>query len=155
MAEFHASWDLLVTPTLPLPARTSHHGERRQEARVVASGQIDPPPDLENLKLQKILLPAPGHLLLTFSSTSPVQPTLSGSYTLTVVGIPAIPLPHPAPVSLTMPLSSVPTKPPVGLPPPTYIMRTGINYQLLTTANVAKFTVRITAPNGTYTEKSV
>jgi hypothetical protein len=58
-----------------------------------------------------------------------------------------------------MPLGSVPTKLPIGPPPPSYILRTGAGplytYHAVTTANLKGFVVRITAPNGQFVEKTV
>ncbi len=134
-------------------------GRTGSQLLTIAGGPVDPPPDLENLLKQKVLMPPPPRIALSFSSTSPVVAPLSGPYVLRVTGIPVFPIPFPPPLSFTMPLGSVPTKLPIGPPPPSYILRTGAgplySYHLVTTANLKGFVVRISAPNGQFVEKTV
>lgn len=149
-----------VTDTVNFAVRiTDPIGRTGSQLLTIASGPVDPPPDLENLQLKKLMLPPPPHLSLTFTSTSPVIAPLSGPYVLKVTGVPFFPVIFPPPLSLTMPLGSVPTKLPPGPPPPTYILRTGTGpqytYHLVTTAHLKGFVVRITAPNGKFVESQV
>jgi hypothetical protein len=134
-------------------------GRTGSQLLTIASGPADPPPDLENLLKQKVPLPPPPRIALSFESSSPVVAPLSGPYMLKVTGIPVFPIPFPPPLTFTLPLGSVPTKLPIGPPPPTYILRTGAgplySYHVVTTANLKGFVVRITAPNGQFVEKTV
>jgi hypothetical protein len=134
-------------------------GRTGSQLLTIASGPVDPPPDLENLLKQTISMPPPPRIALSFSSTSPVLAPLSGPYVLRVTGIPVFPIPFPPPFSVTMPLGSVPTKLPIGPPPPSYILRSGAgplySYRVVTTAHLKGFVVRISAPNGQFVEKTV
>jgi hypothetical protein len=149
-----------VTDIVNFGARiTDPIGRTGSQLLTIDSGPVDPPPDLENLLKQKIPAPPPPRIALTFTSTSPVKAPLSGPYVLKVTGIPVFPIPFPPPLTFTMPLGSVPTKLPIGPPPPNYILRTGAGplytYHVVTTANLKGFVVRITAPNGQFVEKTV
>jgi hypothetical protein len=138
-------------------------GRTGAQLTTIESGPVDPPPDLENLQVKRIALPLPGHTLLTFTSTSPIQAPLDGPYLVKVTAISRTPFPRPIPFppppSIEMPLGSVPTRPPTGPPPVMYIVRTGAGplytYEVVTGANVASFVVRITAPNGQFVQKTV
>jgi hypothetical protein len=134
-------------------------GRTGAQLLTIASGPVDPPPDLQNVKFQKVATPPPAPVVLTFTSSSPVKAPLSGPYILTITGIPAVPVIFPPPLKLSMPLGNVPTKLPIGPPPPSYILRSGagpnFSYTLVTTQNLKGFVVRITAPNGQFVEKTV
>jgi hypothetical protein len=121
----------------------------------VASGPANPPPDLANVKLQKVAVPAPGRWVLTFTSTSSVKAPLNGPYVLQITGVPVIPVLFPPPLSISMPLGSVPTR--VASPPPaSFLLRSGVNYELVTpVANLKGFVVRITGPDRKFVEKAV
>jgi hypothetical protein len=97
--------------------------------------------------------------VLKFTSNSPVVAPLDGPYVLRVVGIKLTPFPLPPPPSLTIPLGSVPKTPPSGIPPVIYAFRSGVGpvftYTVVSSAPLRGFVVRITAPNGTFVEKTV
>jgi hypothetical protein len=126
----------------------------------IPSGPVVPPPDLENVKLQKVALPFPGRFILTFTSTSPVVAPLSGPYILQVAGIPVNPLALPPPISFSIALGKIPTKVPTP-PPPTFILRSGAGpafaYEFVTpvTANLKGFVVKITGPDGKFVQSVV
>ena len=125
----------------------------------LAGGPVDPAPDLENLKLKSLALPAPPHLQLSFSSSSPVKAPLSGPYLLKITGVPLFPVIFPPPLTLSIALGAVPTRLPIWPIPSTYLLRTGpgplYDYTLVTTAKLKGFVVRITAPNGAFVEMKV
>lgn len=133
-------------------------GRSASQSIAIASGAVDPPPDLQNLAVRKVPLPQPAHTVLTFTSTSPIVAPLDGPYVLSITAIPVIIIfpPHP---SINTPLGSVPTKPPIGPPPAFYAVRSlagpPYTYQAVTTANVKGFVVRITGPDGKFAEKSI
>jgi hypothetical protein len=133
-------------------------GRSGEQLVIVASGAIDPPPDLENLRVRHITFPPPARTTLTFTSSSPVKAPLDGPYILKVTAFPPVPHPFPPPPTLQMALGDVPTRPPVGPPPPLYIVRTGAGpnytYGVVANGNVGHFVVRITAPNGQFVEKT-
>jgi hypothetical protein len=124
----------------------------------VPAGAVDPPPDLSNLAVNNVPLPAPAHLILTFTSSSPVKAPFDGPYVLRITGVPAFPIFFPPPLNLTEPLGSVPTTVPV-LAPASYIVRSvagpPYTYTLVTTAMLKGFVVRITGPDGKFVEKTV
>ena len=130
-------------------------GRSGEQLTIVASGPADPPADLENLKVQRVTVPPPARTILTFTSTSRIKAQLDGPYVLKVTVVP--PVLTPLPPTLEMPLDNVPTTPPVGPPPVMYIVRTGAGpaytYTVVTTANVARFAVRITAPGGQFVQQ--
>ena len=149
-----------ITDAISFAVRiTDPIGRTGAQLLTVPAGPVDPPPDLENLKLQKMPLPPPGHLILTFSSSSSVKPLFDGPYILKIMGIPVVPIIFPPPLSFTEPLGSVPTKLPIGPLPATYILRSiagpPFTYTLVTRANLKGFVVRITGPDGKFVEKSV
>ncbi len=133
-------------------------GRTGSQLITVPSGPADPPPDLDNLILKKVPLPVPPHLVLTFTSSSPVKPLLDGPYVLKITGVPVVPVVFPLPLSLTEPLGNVPIKVPVPAPATYLIRSTGhppFTYTLVTTANLKGFVVRITGPDGKFVEKHV
>jgi hypothetical protein len=149
-----------VTDTVNFAVRiTDPLGRTGAQLLTIASGPVDPPPDLQNLKFQKVPAPPPPHVVLRFTSASPVKAPLSGPYVLTVTGVPTVPVLFPPPLHFSMPLGSVPTKLPIGPPPASYILRSGagptFSYGVLSTQNLKGFVVRITAPNGQFVEKTV
>jgi hypothetical protein len=95
------------------------------------------------------------HLVLTFTSASPITPLPDGPYILRITGVPVVMSP---PLRLTTPLGNVPTQVPVP-PPATYLVRSTGNapftYTLVTTANLRSVVVRITGPDGAFVEKTV
>ncbi len=125
----------------------------------VAAGSPVVVADLSSLHMTGGAVPPPGHIVLTFSSASPLIPPLDGPYILKVTGVPLIPVVFPPPPSVSTPLGSVPTKLPPAPLPSFYITRSGggppCTYTVVTTAKLKGFVVRITAPDGTFTEKSV
>jgi hypothetical protein len=132
-------------------------GRTGSQVLTIAAGPVNPPPDLENLKLQPVPIPPPGHLLLTFASTSPTAASLSGMYKVKITGVPLFPV-FPPPLAFEIALGLIPKAAPVPAPP-TYIVRSGagplFNYSLVTSLKMKSFVVRITAPDGTFVEKSV
>jgi hypothetical protein len=134
-------------------------GRTGTQLLTVASGSVDPAPDLQNLQFQKVPLPLPAHVMLTFSSASSTKALLDGPYVLKVTGVPVVPVVFPPPPSITLPLGSVPTKLPLGPPPTFFILRSiagpPYTYTVVTTANLKGFVVRISGPDGKFVEKSV
>ncbi len=132
-------------------------GRSGEQLTIVASGPVDPPPDLENLKVQRIPMPLPTRTVLTFTSSSPINAPLDGPYVLKITALPSIPHPFPPPPTIQMALGDVPTRAPVGPPPVMYVVRSGAGptytYTAVTTASVGHFVVRITAPNAQFVEK--
>jgi hypothetical protein len=132
-------------------------GRSGEQLAIVASGPVDPPPDVENLKVQRIPTPLPARTVLTFTSSSPIQAPLDGPYVLKITALPPIPHPFPPPPTVQMALGAVPTRPPLGPPPVLYVVRSGVGptftYMAVTTASVGHFVVRITAPNAQFIEK--
>ena len=132
-------------------------GRSGEQLAIVASGPVDPPPDVENLKVQRIPTPLPARTVLTCTSSSPIQAPLDGPYVLKITALPPIPHPFPPPPTVQMALGAVPTRPPLGPPPVLYVVRSGVGptftYTAVTTASVGHFVVRITAPNAQFVEK--
>jgi hypothetical protein len=142
--------DFVVRITDPL-------GRSGAQLTSIPSGPADSPPDLENLTIQRMILPPPGHSTLTFTSTSPIQAPLDGPYVVKVTTTPHPPFPPPLP--LEMPLGSVPTVAPSGIPPVMYMVRSGAGplytYEVQVRLNVTNFVVRLTAPDGQFIQKTV
>ena len=145
-----------VTDAVDFAVRvTDPVGRTGAQLLTVPSGPADPAPDLENVAFGTAPGPPPRRVL-TFTSTSPIVAPLDGPYVLRVAGSRS--LPFPPPPTLTMPLGSVPVKPPAGSPEifairglagPPYA------YTVVTTALVTGFVVRITAPDGRYVQQAV
>ena len=131
-------------------------GRTGAQLLTIASGPADPAPDLAGLAMRTVP-GAPPRIVLTFTSTSPVVAPLDGPYALRITGTRAFPWPPPP--SLALPLGSVPTSLPIGPPPEISISRTLAGppylYTVVTTALVSGFVVRITAPDGRFTQKAV
>jgi hypothetical protein len=148
-----------VTDVISAAVRiTDPIGRTGAQLITVPAGPPDPPPDLGNLQLTKLTVPAPPHLVLRFTSSSSVVPLLDGPYVLTITGVPLVPIVFPPPLKLTEPLGNVPTKAPVPVPPTLLIRSSGhapFTYTLTTTANLKGFVVRITGPDGKFVEKQV
>ncbi|MBS1813315.1 MAG: hypothetical protein JSS87_00400 [Acidobacteria bacterium] len=120
----------------------------------------DAPADLQHVKATRQIFTIPQRTVLTFTSTSPLAPQPDGVYTLHVAGQLATLIPHVLPPSITVALGKIPTKGPITPPLPTiWAVRSGAGpnytYSVVTTAKVKGFTVRITAPDGTFAEKTV
>lgn len=149
-----------VTDVLSFAVRiTDPLGRTGAQLLSIPGGPVDPPADLENLILKKIPLPPPAHIVLKFTSSSPLVAPLDGPYVLRVIGIKLLPFPLPPPPSFTIPLGNVPKTPPSGVPPAIYAVRSGVGpvftYTVVSSAALRGFVVRITAPNGTFVEKTV
>ena len=133
-------------------------GRSGEQLTIVASGPVDPPPDLESLKVQRIPTPLPARTIFTFESSSPIKASLDGPYVLRIAALPPVPHPLPPPPNVQMALGDVPTKAPVGPAPVLYVVRSGAGptytYTAVTTASVGHFVVRITAPNGQFVDKT-
>jgi hypothetical protein len=148
----------LVTDEVRFAVRiTDPLGRSASQGLTVKAGPVDPAPDLSKLQLQKLLLPA--RTVLSFSSSASIQPLLDGPYVLKVTGVPLIPVPFPPPLSFAMPLGDVPTKLPVGPPPSHSIIRSvagpPYQYEVVATAVIKGFVVRITGPDGTWVQESI
>jgi hypothetical protein len=144
------SFKFIVSITDPI-------GRSGEQLAIVASGPVDPPPDLENLTVRRIPTPLPARTILTFTSSSPITVPLDGPYVLKITALPLVPHPFPPPPTVQMALGDVPTNAPIGPPPVLYVVRSGVGpaytYTAVTTASVGSFVVRITAPNAQFVEK--
>jgi hypothetical protein len=145
-----------VTDPVDFAVRITDPVGRTGAQLLTISGPADPAPDLENL-FMKTVPGAPPRIVLTFTSTSPVVAPLDGPYMLSITGTQAFPWPKPP--SLTLPLGAVPTSVPIGPPPVISISRTLAGppylYTVVTTAPINGFVVRITTPDGRFTQKAV
>jgi hypothetical protein len=145
-----------MTDVVELAVRiTDPLGRSASQSTTIASGAIDPPPDLSPLNLTKIPLPLPAQTICRFSSSSPVVAPLDGPYILKVTGVPVLPVLFPPPPSITEPLGSVPTKTPIAPTPTFFVVRSGFDYRVVTTLNLRGFVVRITGPDGKFVEQSI
>jgi hypothetical protein len=149
-----------VTDVLSFAVRiTDPLGRTGAQLLSIPVGPVDPPADLENLSVTKIPIPPPAHIVLKFTSSSPLVAPLDGPYVLRVIGIKLLPFPLPPPPSFTIALGNVPKTPPSGVLPVIYAVRSGVGpvftYTVVSSAALRGFVVRITAPNGTFVEKTV
>jgi hypothetical protein len=134
---------------------------RMGEALVnIAGGSVDPAPDLTDLLLHIVPTPPPRRVLLEFKSSVPLKAPLDGPYRVRVTVIQTGPVfpPH-APVTVELPVGSVPVVPPHPGPVTLALYRLPgsgpkITYVALTTLPVRQFDVRITGPDGRFAQKT-
>jgi hypothetical protein len=150
-----------VTDPVKFAVRITDPLGRTAEGLVtIASGPVDPAPDLTDLVVEKIPGP-PTRTVLSFSSTVPLKAPLDGPYRVRVTAFPLAlpfpPIPHP-PLTLDLPVGSVPVAPPAGLLPIAMFRHPGsgpkFTYVAVCAVPVVKFVVRMTAPDGRFVERS-
>jgi hypothetical protein len=133
-------------------------GRTSEQFFTILAGPVHPAPDLENLLVQRTLVPPPGRSTLRFTSNSPLGAFLDGSYTVKITALPRVPHLLPPPPSLTVALGEVPTRTPGPLLPALFIVRSGtgpaFTYNVSAAGDVGSFVVRITAPDGQFVEKT-
>ena len=149
-----------ITDSVKFAVRiTDPLGRTGEGLTLIASGSVDPAPDITDMTLQKIWLPPHQKLVLEFASKVPLKASLNGPYKIQVTAVRLSPISRPVkPLKVEMPAGSVPTIPPAGQVPLGLYRLPGSGpkhiYTAVTTAKVVKFTVRITAPDGRTVEKS-
>lgn len=136
-------------------------GRTGERIVTIGAGPVDPAPDLTDLVLHKIPGPPP-KTAIEFASTVPLKAPLDGPYRVHVTAFvkgrvfPPFP-PHP-PLVLDMSVGSVPGAPPQGRPPIEIHRNPApgpkITYVVVCAVAVAKYVVRIIAPDGRLIEKT-
>jgi len=124
----------------------------------ISAGPVDPAPDLGGLVVHKIPVPPPPKVLLEFWSTVPLKAPPDGPYLVRVTMLrKGPPFPPILPITVEMPVGSVPTSPPGPGAVMLALYRLAgsgpkITYVALSTALVDRFSIRITAPDGRVAE---
>jgi len=147
-----------VTDHIRFAVRITDPIGRTGEALIdIPAGPVDPAPDLTDVALHKVAIPPAGRLILEFASTVPLLAPPDGPYRVRVTSFPAPPAFPPIPATVEVPVGNVPNTPvspfvsglfrlPGSGPKIHYAYRTG--------ARVAKFVIRIIAPDGRFVEKT-
>ncbi len=131
-------------------------GRSGEVLATIDGGAVNPAPDLGTPTLTKITLPPPARLLLSFSSSSPRDATLDAQYRVRVTASFA-PIPRRPPAVIEMALGEVP-RPPLRNSATFGLFRqpgSGVDATYIVAAppQVARFAIRITAPDGRFVEK--
>ena len=133
-------------------------GRTGEALTAIAGGPVNPPPDLTDLQAHKMFVPPPPKVLLQFNSTAPVQAPLDGPYKVLVTVVRQGPkFPPQPPITLELPLASVPKVPPAGPTTLGLYRLTGsgpvITYVAVTSLPVTQFIVQITGPDGQFVQQ--
>ena len=151
-----------LTDTIKFAVRiTDPLGRTGEQVATIASGPIDPAPDLSALTLTKIVGP-PAGTLLSFSSSVPLVSPLDGPYVIRIVAtFKKFVIFLPAPIRIIeLPVGSIPTAThPHGPAPEIQIVRNAgpgplHTYTVSCLGAVTGFDVKVSAHDGRFTEKT-
>jgi hypothetical protein len=129
-------------------------GRTGEQVLTIGAGSVHPAPNLTTPAVQRLLTPPPGRSSVRFTSTSPTETLIDGAYVVKVTAVPRVPRLIPPPPSVQMALGAVPTRVPALPLPPLFITRSGSSYETSAAGDVGSFVVRITSPDGQFTEKT-
>jgi hypothetical protein len=133
-------------------------GRMGEQLISIAGGPVDPAPEITGMTLHKIAFPPPPKLVLEFASTVPLVAPLDGPYKIRITAfIKAPPFPPHPPMTVEMPVGSIPVVHPGPVPLGLYRLPGSgpkITYVVVTGVNVTRFAVRVTAPDGRFAEQT-